>query len=188
MRLLNWGHLNLNGSIFKDASSSRGACVHVFLFVYLKHGCLGFLRNAECVISLPRLWRMPRDTRWPWRTAVHVYSPPWPSRLGGHEQSATYISVERPIVSSCESLSGLDSPPGHPCVHATQSSPPPPCLGTEFSCICLHSCQTVWAHSHDEFTPPCSYLYVRVIFITVVYVSRNSHWGSNFWYLISHFR
>lgn len=98
MRLLEWGHLNLNGSTFKDVSSFRGVCVHVFLFVYLKRGCLGFLRNAECVISLPRLWRMPRGTRWPWRTAVHVYSPSWPSRLqtvvgggggDGHEQSTT---------------------------------------------------------------------------------------------------
>lgn len=33
------------------------------------------------------------------------------------------ISVEHPIVSSRESLSGLDSPPGHRCIHATQSFP-----------------------------------------------------------------
>lgn len=32
---------------------------------------------------------------------------------------------------------------------------------------CLHSCQTVWTHSHDEFTPLCSYLYVCVDFVTV---------------------
>lgn len=43
---------------------------------------------------------------------------------GGMSKARLVISVEHPIVSSCESLSGLDSPPGHRCVHATRSFPP----------------------------------------------------------------
>lgn len=88
----------------------------------------------------------------------------------------------------------LDPPLGDLCIHAThtqagflhtRSCPP---KAQRFSCSCLHSCQTVWTHSHDEFTPPCGYLCVRGISIAVEFASRHRHRGPNFWYLSVWFR
>lgn len=40
-------------------------------------------------------------------------------------------------------------------------------LGAAASCVCLHSCQMGWTHTHDEFTPLCGYLCVCLVFFTV---------------------
>lgn len=153
---------------------------HLYVvFVYLKLRCLEFL-SALSASSVYLNSEVPWGTRWPWWRGVLVYSPFHRSRLQTlvkNEQSSDlsyrFNTQLSPVMSHCLAWILFQ---GCQCIHTTQTRFL--IQGTKFSCVSLLKCQTGWTHSNDEFTPLCSYLYVRVVFGT-----RNNHQDRNFWCL-----
>lgn len=124
--LLQWcfmylDHLSVSLNFFNKKRPAKAwglrarACVSTRLyavFVYLKRGCLGFLLPAQCVISLPRLWRAPWAPGGPDTTSIRQSFPPLlsPTGLpdsGNMSKARPVMSAQQSIVSGCESLSGL---------------------------------------------------------------------------------
>lgn len=124
-----------------------------------------------CVISLPRLRRVPRGTRWPWQTVKAAVLDPPPSRdpdRGSMRKARLVMSAQHPTASSHESLSGFFGFSSGPSLYSRHThasrlpSHTPDPRRPEFSCICLDSCQTClnsqsrWVHA-SVWLPLCAW-------------------------------